>query len=83
MGQVYRATDTRLKRQVATLPIKGRLNTVVTPQFAAALTPDVVIVASGAKRTMPPIPGSDRDFVFSGDDMRSLVLGQDLERIAG
>jgi NADPH-dependent 2,4-dienoyl-CoA reductase/sulfur reductase-like enzyme len=46
------------------------------------ITPDEVVVATGAKRTMPPIPGGDRDFVFSGDDMRSLVLGQNLDSIS-
>ena len=31
---------------------------------------------------MPPIPGAERDFVFSGDDMRNLVLGQNLDALA-
>lgn len=70
-----------LKRQVAARPIDVRLNTRVTPELARSLAPDVIVVATGAKRTMPPMPGSDRDFVFSGDDMRSLVLGQDLDSL--
>ena len=70
-----------LKREVAARPIDVRLGTVVTPQFAAGLKVDEIIVATGARRTMPPIPGGDRDFVFSGDDMRNLVLGQNLDTL--
>lgn len=70
-----------LKRQVRARPIDVRLNTRVTPELARSLAADEIIVATGAKRTMPPMPGSDRDFVFSGDDMRSLVLGQDLDSL--
>ena len=70
-----------LKRQVAARPIDVRLNTRVTPELARTLAPDEIVIATGAKRTMPPMPGSDRDFVFSGDDMRSLVLGQDLDSL--
>ena len=33
--------------------------------------------ATGAKRDMPDIPGNELDFVFSGDEMRSLVLAED------
>jgi 2,4-dienoyl-CoA reductase (NADPH2) len=72
-----------LKREVAARPIDVRLDCTVDPRFAATLAPDEIIVATGARRTMPPIPGSDRDFVFSGDDMRNLVLGQKLETVAG
>lgn len=70
-----------LKRQVKASKVEVRLNTVVTPELARSLGADDIIVATGAKRTMPPIPGSDQDFVFSGDDMRNLVLGRDLETL--
>jgi NADPH-dependent 2,4-dienoyl-CoA reductase/sulfur reductase-like enzyme len=53
----------------------------VTPDLLGEIRPDEVILATGARRDMPPIPGSDHDFVFSGDDMRNLVLGQNLESI--
>lgn len=72
-----------LKREVAARPIEVRLGTVVTPALAAKLQVDEIIVATGARRTMPPIPGSDSNFVFSGDDMRNLVLGQNLETLEG
>ncbi len=67
-----------LKREVRRRPIDIRLNTEVTPELVARLNPDAVIVATGATRAMPPIPGHDRSFVFSGDDMRNLMLGQKL-----
>jgi len=72
-----------LRREVAARPIDVRLKTRATPALARSLGADEVIVATGARRSMPPIPGSDRDFVFSGDDMRNLVLGQNLDSLAG
>ncbi|WP_262408084.1 NAD(P)/FAD-dependent oxidoreductase [Sphingopyxis sp. OPL5] len=71
-----------LKREVARRPIDVRLSTTVDADYARALGADEIVVATGAKRTMPPIAGSDRDFVFSGDDMRNLVLGQNLDSIS-
>lgn len=53
-----------------------RLKTPASPEVVAALEPDAVLVATGAKRTMPPIPGSDLPHVLSGDDMRKMMLGQ-------
>lgn len=70
-----------LKRQVGQLPIEVRLKTRATPELLKSLSPDDVVVATGAIRTMPPIPGADRANVFSGDDMRRLVLGEDLGRL--
>lgn len=32
-------------------------------------------MATGARRNMPPIPGSELPHVFSGDDMRGMMLG--------
>ena len=72
-----------LKRQVAESGVEVRLETPVTPQLAAAMAVDAVIVATGAKRDMPAIPGADRDFVFSGDDMRRLVMGDDGDSAKG
>ena len=37
---------------------------------------DEVVVATGAERGMPDIPGSEQDFVFSGGEMRALVLAE-------
>lgn len=70
-----------LKRQVRNAPIDVRLNSPVSLELARKLAPDVIVVATGAKRTMPDIVGGDQSFVFSGDDMRSLVLGQNLDAL--
>jgi 2,4-dienoyl-CoA reductase-like NADH-dependent reductase (Old Yellow Enzyme family)/NADPH-dependent 2,4-dienoyl-CoA reductase/sulfur reductase-like enzyme len=67
-----------LKGQVEQLPIDVRLKTKATPELLKTLNPDEIVVATGAIRTMPPIPGSDRANVFSGDELRRLVLGEDL-----
>jgi 2,4-dienoyl-CoA reductase (NADPH2) len=67
-----------LKRQIAQSNVAVKLRTVATPELMRSLKPDEIVVATGAVRTMPDIPGSDRTNVFSGDEMRKLVLGQDL-----
>ena len=53
-----------------------RLDTVATPELLKSLAPDDVVVATGALRSMPPIPGGDLPHVFSGDDMRKMMLGE-------
>jgi 2,4-dienoyl-CoA reductase-like NADH-dependent reductase (Old Yellow Enzyme family)/NADPH-dependent 2,4-dienoyl-CoA reductase/sulfur reductase-like enzyme len=65
-----------LRRQIAASNVDVRLNTPATAQVVAALGPDSVLVATGAKRQMPPIPGADRRNVYSGDDMRRMMTGQ-------
>ncbi len=70
-----------LKRQIAQSAVHVRLNTRATPQLLKSMAVEEVVVATGAVREMPPIPGADQDWVFSGDDMRDLVLGQNLEQL--
>jgi len=70
-----------LRREVEAADIDVRLKTVATPELIASLAPDKVIVATGAMRDMPPIPGSDQDFVLSGDDLRGMMLGEDSDSI--
>ena len=65
-----------LRRQIADSNVTVRLNSSATPELLKELGVDEVIVATGAKRTLPDIPGNDRDFVFSGDEMRALVVGE-------
>ncbi|MCX2979653.1 FAD-binding protein [Halieaceae bacterium IMCC14734] len=52
------------------------LNTRADTALLKRLGVDEVIVATGAQRDMPDIDGSEQDFVFSGDEMRALVLGE-------
>ena len=66
-----------LTRQVASSQVEVRLGTQATPELIVSLRPDAVVVATGARRAVPSISGADQDFVFGGDDMRRLLLGQD------
>jgi 2,4-dienoyl-CoA reductase-like NADH-dependent reductase (Old Yellow Enzyme family)/NADPH-dependent 2,4-dienoyl-CoA reductase/sulfur reductase-like enzyme len=72
-----------LKRQLASSTVDVRLGVTATPALLRTFAPDAVVVATGAVRAMPPIPGSDRLNVFSGDEMRKLVLGDDLDSMKG
>ena len=70
-----------LRDQIGQSKVDVRLKTVATPDLIASLMPDKVIVATGAVRDMPPIPGNDQDFVLSGDDLRGMMLGEDSAEI--
>lgn len=70
-----------LVRQVEQAGVDVRLGTNATPELLRVLAPDEVIVATGAVRDMPPIPGADLDHVFSGDDMRAMILGESTDAI--
>ena len=75
-----------LRREVKEAGVEVRLGTVATPELLQSLGVRHVIVATGAVRGMPPIPGNEQDHVFSGDDMRRMMLGEssdDLKRKTG
>jgi 2,4-dienoyl-CoA reductase (NADPH2) len=65
--------------QVKKLGIEVRLDEEFTPALAESLRPDVVIVAVGAKRENPDIPGIDAAHVFDGDTLRALLTGEGAE----
>ncbi|GAB3103662.1 FAD-dependent oxidoreductase [Aestuariicella hydrocarbonica] len=65
-----------LTGQLQKLPVAVHLNKTATPELVKSLQPDHVVVAAGAQRDMPEISGGDLSHVFSGDDMRKLVLGE-------
>ena len=65
-----------LRLQVKNSAVEVHLNRPATAERLAQLGVDEVVVATGAERSMPAIPGADRDFVFSGEEMRALVLGE-------
>ncbi|WP_324261027.1 FAD-dependent oxidoreductase [Altererythrobacter sp. H2] len=75
-----------LIRETEQSSVDIRLETTATPDLLGELAPDGVIVATGARRDMPALPGADQAHVFSGDDMRNLMLGegsQELRRKTG
>ena len=66
-----------LRRKVKNSDVEVHLNTMATPERLKELGVDEVVVATGAQRGMPDnIPGSEQDFVFSGEEMRALVLAE-------
>jgi NADPH-dependent 2,4-dienoyl-CoA reductase/sulfur reductase-like enzyme len=70
-----------LTREVEEAGVSLRLGTEATPQLLRELGVDEVVVATGARRIMPPISGSDADHVYSGDDLKQLILGQNSENL--
>jgi len=64
-----------LEKQVRELPVEIRLNTTVDESFMAGLQADAVVVATGASRAAPPMPGAEQSHVFSGDELRQLMTG--------
>lgn len=71
-----------LVRQVKALPIELRLSTPASPALVAELKPDAIVVATGARRGAPPIPGADLPHVWSGDELRRLMTNDGAEEIA-
>ncbi|MCB1844583.1 MAG: FAD-dependent oxidoreductase [Halioglobus sp.] len=65
-----------LRREIARSSVRVELNTAATVENLQRLGVEEVIVATGASRDMPDIPGSERDCVFSGDEMRALVMAE-------
>jgi 2,4-dienoyl-CoA reductase-like NADH-dependent reductase (Old Yellow Enzyme family)/thioredoxin reductase len=65
-----------LRLQIEQSTVNVQLNTLAGVDALRQLGVDEVIVATGAQRLMPDIPGAQRDFVFSGDEMRALVMAE-------
>lgn len=61
--------------EVERLGINVQLNTTATVASIQALAPAHVLVATGAVRPSPPIPGGELPHVHTGDSLRALMLG--------
>lgn len=70
-----------LRRRIAASKVDVRLKTEATVDLVRSLQPDEVIVTTGAVRDMPPIPGNNQPHVFSGDDMRKMMLGESSDEL--
>ena len=68
-----------LRRELSKTRVDVRRGVEATPELLKKLTPDAVLVATGAKRARPPVEGANLPHVFSGDDLKALMLGQDSE----
>jgi len=71
-----------LVHQVKQLPIDVRYGTEATPELLTSLKADHVLVATGARRDAPDIPGANAKHVWSGDELRRLMTGDRADEIA-
>jgi mycofactocin system FadH/OYE family oxidoreductase 2 len=54
-----------LVKQMEILGVKVNTGVTVTPELVAKENPDAVVIATGSKPFIPPVPGADQDNVFS------------------
>jgi NADPH-dependent 2,4-dienoyl-CoA reductase/sulfur reductase-like enzyme len=71
-----------LVAQVRKLPIDVHLSKEATPALVAELRPDVILVATGARRGAPPLPGADLPHVWSGEELSRLMTNDRADEIA-
>lgn len=69
--------------QLGQASVDVRLRTTATVAEVRSLRPDLVVVATGATRGRPAIPGIDQHHVLSGDDLRALLAGEPVPGQAG
>lgn len=70
-----------LTARVERFQVQVRLSTEATPELLRELAPDAVVVATGGRRDMPDLVGSGLPHVFSGDDMRNMLLGEQSDQL--
>jgi 2,4-dienoyl-CoA reductase-like NADH-dependent reductase (Old Yellow Enzyme family) len=58
------------------LAVDVRLGEQATAEAVRSLDPDVVVLATGAHRGRPDLPGAERDHVVTGDQLRALITGE-------
>jgi len=66
-----------LSTMMADLDVEVRLDSSATVEALRVLAPEVVVVATGARRERPSVPGADLAHVLSGDDLRAMLTGDD------
>ena len=71
-GRIVRWLDHELGRST----VDVRLGTEASVATVTALSPDVVVVATGAHRPRPTVPGADLPHVRSGDEMKAMITGE-------
>ena len=66
-----------LTHEIGQSTVNVQLGVAATVASVSALRPDVVVVATGARRDRLAVPGGDLAHVRSGDEMRALITGED------
>ncbi len=72
-----------LAGQMVNKNIQVQLRTRVDAPYLKGLNPGKVVVATGARRDAPSIPGTQLKHVFSGDELRALMTGEGDTRVFG
>jgi 2,4-dienoyl-CoA reductase-like NADH-dependent reductase (Old Yellow Enzyme family)/NADPH-dependent 2,4-dienoyl-CoA reductase/sulfur reductase-like enzyme len=67
--------------ELADAGVDVRLGESATVELVRALAPDVVVVATGARRHRPAVPGADLPHVRTGDDLRAALVGDGGARV--
>lgn len=65
-----------LTHEIDRLNIDVLLSTDATREVVQALNADEIIVATGARRGLPAVPGADLPHVLTGDVLRGLITGE-------
>lgn len=65
-----------LRTEIEKSPVDVRLGTRVGVEDVAALSPDVVVVATGGRIAVPSVAGDDLPHVLSGPALRELLAGR-------
>ncbi|MCB1732110.1 MAG: FAD-dependent oxidoreductase, partial [Halieaceae bacterium] len=71
-----------LDAAVRKLPIDLQLGKAADPDNISAAAPDHIIVATGAVRAAPDIPGKQQRHVFDGDELRGVLFGDKPRAVA-
>lgn len=61
--------------EITRLGVDVRLGSTATGHAVVALRPDAVIVATGASRGLPDVPGAELSHVWTGDNLRAAMTG--------
>ncbi|MGH9227253.1 MAG: FAD-dependent oxidoreductase [Acidimicrobiales bacterium] len=61
--------------ELTRLGVTVRLGVTATADGIVGLAPGTVVVATGASRGLPPVPGADLPHVWTGDDLRAAMTG--------
>jgi NADPH-dependent 2,4-dienoyl-CoA reductase/sulfur reductase-like enzyme len=65
-----------LTHEIERLNIDVLLSTEASLEVVQALNPDDIVVATGARRGLPEVPGAELPHVLTGDVLRGLITGE-------